>query len=64
MTAIDRNLDAALQELRESRTEAVADRSRVFGTDHAIKTVQRRLLRTDERVDDLERRLEALADAR
>lgn len=58
--AADRRMDAILEELHDMRAEAAADRARVAGTDHAIQAVQRRLLRTDERVAEIERELATL----
>jgi chromosome segregation ATPase len=59
---LDRKLDAVLADLHEIRTEAAADRAHMSGVNHAIQSVQRRLIRTDERVAEIERRLARVED--
>jgi chromosome segregation ATPase len=61
-THLDRKLDAVLEELHEIRTEAAADRAPMSGVNHRVQSVQRRLIRTDERVAEIERRLARVED--
>lgn len=57
---LDRKLDVILEELHDFRAEAAADRGRVSGVDHTVQALQRRLLRTDERLDGLSKQVELL----
>jgi chromosome segregation ATPase len=60
--SMGRKLDAVLEELRDMRAEAAADRGRLASLDTTVQTLQRRLMRTDGRLDDLAKEVAALKE--